>query len=87
MDYLPIAMNPYRYVPVDETLYTRLHSSDSTQLVPPQEWPPFVSEMAAQPLEEIIRLDREYIKRWSLLLDLSILLKTVPSVLRSSRDQ
>ncbi len=32
--------------------------------------------------EEVVRLDREYIDRWSLLLDLRILARTVPAVLR-----
>lgn len=32
--------------------------------------------------EEVVRLDREYIERWSVLLDLGILLATVPAVLR-----
>jgi len=32
--------------------------------------------------EEVVRLDREYIERWSLLLDLAILMRTVPVVLR-----
>ena len=32
--------------------------------------------------EEVVRLDREYIERWSPLLDLAILLRTVPAVLR-----
>ena len=32
--------------------------------------------------EEVVRLDREYIERWSVLLDLTILLLTVPAVLR-----
>jgi lipopolysaccharide/colanic/teichoic acid biosynthesis glycosyltransferase len=32
--------------------------------------------------EEVVRLDRDYIERWSLGLDLEILLKTVPAVLR-----
>jgi exopolysaccharide biosynthesis polyprenyl glycosylphosphotransferase len=32
--------------------------------------------------EEVVRLDREYIERWSPLLDLSILLRTLPAVLR-----
>ncbi|MDY7228642.1 sugar transferase [Hyalangium rubrum] len=34
--------------------------------------------------EEVVRLDTEYIHRWSLWLDLEILLKTVPAVLRRS---
>ena len=32
--------------------------------------------------EEVVRLDREYIERWSVFLDVWILLKTVPEVLR-----
>ena len=32
--------------------------------------------------EEVVRLDREYIERWSPMLDLAILLRTVPAVLR-----
>lgn len=32
--------------------------------------------------EEVVRLDREYIGQWSLWLDLSILVRTVPAVLR-----
>ena len=32
--------------------------------------------------EEIIRLDREYLERWSIFLDVAILLRTVPVVLR-----
>lgn len=32
--------------------------------------------------EEVVRLDREYIERWSMLLDLWILIMTVPAVLR-----
>jgi exopolysaccharide biosynthesis polyprenyl glycosylphosphotransferase len=32
--------------------------------------------------EEVVRLDREYIERWSLLLDVTILCRTVPAVLR-----
>jgi exopolysaccharide biosynthesis polyprenyl glycosylphosphotransferase len=32
--------------------------------------------------EEVVRLDREYIERWSLLLDVMILLRTMPAVLR-----
>jgi lipopolysaccharide/colanic/teichoic acid biosynthesis glycosyltransferase len=31
--------------------------------------------------EEVVRLDREYIEEWSLLLDLRILVRTVPAVL------
>ncbi len=34
--------------------------------------------------EEVVRLDREYIEQWSLLLDLRIMLKTVPAVLGRS---
>jgi lipopolysaccharide/colanic/teichoic acid biosynthesis glycosyltransferase len=32
--------------------------------------------------EEVVRLDTEYIDRWSLWLDLKILLHTVPAVMR-----
>jgi lipopolysaccharide/colanic/teichoic acid biosynthesis glycosyltransferase len=32
--------------------------------------------------EEWMRLDNEYIDRWSPLLDLAILLKTIPAVIR-----
>ena len=32
--------------------------------------------------EEVVRLDREYIQNWSVMLDLKILLKTVGVVLR-----
>lgn len=32
--------------------------------------------------EEVVRLDREYIERWSVLLDLGLLLRTIPVVLR-----
>ena len=32
--------------------------------------------------EEVVRLDTEYIREWSLLLDLEILMRTVPAVLR-----
>jgi lipopolysaccharide/colanic/teichoic acid biosynthesis glycosyltransferase len=32
--------------------------------------------------EEVVRLDTEYIHRWSLWLDLEILLKTLPAVFR-----
>jgi exopolysaccharide biosynthesis polyprenyl glycosylphosphotransferase len=32
--------------------------------------------------EEVVRLDREYIDRWSLWLDIRVLLRTVPAVLR-----
>jgi lipopolysaccharide/colanic/teichoic acid biosynthesis glycosyltransferase len=32
--------------------------------------------------EEVVRLDTEYIREWSLLLDLRILLRTIPAVLR-----
>jgi exopolysaccharide biosynthesis polyprenyl glycosylphosphotransferase len=32
--------------------------------------------------EEVVRLDREYIERWSLWLDLKIMLLTIPAVLR-----
>jgi lipopolysaccharide/colanic/teichoic acid biosynthesis glycosyltransferase len=32
--------------------------------------------------EEVVRLDREYVSRWSLWLDLKILAQTVPAVLR-----
>jgi lipopolysaccharide/colanic/teichoic acid biosynthesis glycosyltransferase len=32
--------------------------------------------------DEVVRLDREYIERWSFWLDLKILLMTLPSVLR-----
>jgi exopolysaccharide biosynthesis polyprenyl glycosylphosphotransferase len=32
--------------------------------------------------EEVVRLDREYIERWSVWLDLSILLRTIPAVFR-----
>ncbi|MBR1431931.1 sugar transferase, partial [Ruminococcus sp.] len=34
--------------------------------------------------EEVVRLDREYIENWSLLLDAKIILKTVAVVLRAS---
>ena len=34
--------------------------------------------------EEVVRLDREYIEKWSLWLDLSILLRTVPAVMARS---
>jgi lipopolysaccharide/colanic/teichoic acid biosynthesis glycosyltransferase len=34
--------------------------------------------------EEVVRLDREYIDQWSLILDLKILLLTVPAVLRKT---
>ena len=30
--------------------------------------------------EEVVRLDREYTEQWSLLLDLTILLRTIPAV-------
>ncbi len=32
--------------------------------------------------EEVVRMDREYIDRWSLWLDLTILARTVPAVVR-----
>jgi lipopolysaccharide/colanic/teichoic acid biosynthesis glycosyltransferase len=32
--------------------------------------------------EEVVRLDTEYVREWSLLLDFKILLQTVPAVLR-----
>ena len=32
--------------------------------------------------EEVVRLDREYIERWSVLLDLGILMRTLPAVIR-----
>jgi exopolysaccharide biosynthesis polyprenyl glycosylphosphotransferase len=32
--------------------------------------------------EEVVRLDREYIERWSVFLDLAILLRTLPAVIR-----
>jgi lipopolysaccharide/colanic/teichoic acid biosynthesis glycosyltransferase len=32
--------------------------------------------------EEVVRLDRQYIEQWSIWLDLSILLRTLPAVLR-----
>jgi lipopolysaccharide/colanic/teichoic acid biosynthesis glycosyltransferase len=31
--------------------------------------------------EEVVRLDREYIENWSIWLDISILLRTIPAVL------
>jgi len=34
--------------------------------------------------EEVVRLDRDYINRWSLWMDLEIMLRTVPAVLRRS---
>ena len=34
--------------------------------------------------EEVVRMDREYVERWSMLMDLKILLLTVPAVLRRS---
>jgi lipopolysaccharide/colanic/teichoic acid biosynthesis glycosyltransferase len=32
--------------------------------------------------EEVVRLDREYVSRWSLWLDLKILALTIPAVVR-----
>jgi lipopolysaccharide/colanic/teichoic acid biosynthesis glycosyltransferase len=32
--------------------------------------------------EEVVRLDREYVSRWSLWLDLKILIQTMPAVLK-----
>jgi lipopolysaccharide/colanic/teichoic acid biosynthesis glycosyltransferase len=32
--------------------------------------------------EEVVRLDRQYIEQWSIWLDISILLRTLPAVLR-----
>jgi len=32
--------------------------------------------------EEVVRLDREYIERWSIWLDLRILMATIPAVVR-----
>ncbi|HEY2409159.1 MAG TPA: exopolysaccharide biosynthesis polyprenyl glycosylphosphotransferase [Polyangiaceae bacterium] len=34
--------------------------------------------------EEVVRLDRQYIEQWSIWLDLSILLRTIPAVIRRS---
>jgi exopolysaccharide biosynthesis polyprenyl glycosylphosphotransferase len=34
--------------------------------------------------EEVVRLDRQYIEQWSIWLDLSILLRTIPAVVRRS---
>ena len=34
--------------------------------------------------EEVVRLDRQYIEQWSIWLDVSILLQTVPAVVRRS---
>jgi lipopolysaccharide/colanic/teichoic acid biosynthesis glycosyltransferase len=34
--------------------------------------------------EEVVRLDRQYIEQWSIWLDLSILLRTLPAVMRRS---
>jgi lipopolysaccharide/colanic/teichoic acid biosynthesis glycosyltransferase len=34
--------------------------------------------------EEVVRLDRQYIEQWSIWLDISILLRTLPAVLRRS---
>jgi lipopolysaccharide/colanic/teichoic acid biosynthesis glycosyltransferase len=30
--------------------------------------------------EEVVRLDREYIEQWSIWLDISIMLRTIPAV-------
>ena len=32
--------------------------------------------------EDVVYLDRQYIEQWSLWLDLSILLRTIPAVIR-----
>lgn len=37
---------------------------------------------AVTDFEEVVRLDRDYIERWSVLLDVWILLRTIPAVLR-----
>jgi lipopolysaccharide/colanic/teichoic acid biosynthesis glycosyltransferase len=34
--------------------------------------------------EEVVRLDRQYIERWSVWLDVALLARTVPAVLRGS---
>jgi exopolysaccharide biosynthesis polyprenyl glycosylphosphotransferase len=39
---------------------------------------------AVTDFEEVVRLDREYIDRWSILLDLGILVQTFPAVLRKT---
>jgi exopolysaccharide biosynthesis polyprenyl glycosylphosphotransferase len=39
---------------------------------------------AVQDFEEVVRLDREYIDRWSLFLDLRILAQTLPAVVRKT---
>jgi lipopolysaccharide/colanic/teichoic acid biosynthesis glycosyltransferase len=40
-----------------------------------------VSGRSDLPFSEMVRLDIEYIERWSLWLDIKILLKTIPTVL------
>ena len=41
-----------------------------------------VSGRAELDFDELVRLDFLYLERWSVFLDLSILLKTLPAVLR-----
>lgn len=46
-------MGDYRYVEIQRTLYDKLRTSDSTQVVAREDWLPFIERMAAERGQEV----------------------------------